>query len=324
MVKKKPSVSVGSGDPKDIPEELPMSIMRVLVEMYYDFQKTRIEAGNRALMNAERNNITEEDLEKYGVKDIFDAAKKFEGAIQKRIEADLPTKAIFKNYLDSIQGIGPILTAGCMAYVEDVSRFGKVSALWQYSGYGQNTFCPDCSTDKTKAWTYVDVEYEGADGKKKKVKRLRPSPTCNKCGHDTENARQQNSAGFQSNWNPKIKVLFWKAATSFMKQQSAKSGYRKLYEQYKRDLRSKFPSKIKDKNGKTKYNDGHINNMALRKVSKIFMQHVWIVWRQIDGHPISKPYGAIGANHTYLEPFVDKPNKEFDKILKEIQKNLKP
>ena len=64
--------------------------------------------------------------------------------------------------------------------------------------------------------------------------------------------------------------------------------------------------------------------MALRKVSKIFMQHVWIVWRQIDGHPISKPYGAIGANHTYLEPFVDKPNKEFDKILKEIQKNLKP
>ena len=115
MVKKKPSVKVGSGNPKDIPEELPMSIMRVLVEMYYDFQKTRIEAGNRALMNAERNKITEEDLEKYGVKDIFDAAKKFEGAIQKRIEADLPTKAIFKNYLDSIQGIGPILTAGCMA-----------------------------------------------------------------------------------------------------------------------------------------------------------------------------------------------------------------
>ena len=75
-------MKVGDKDPQDIPLELPMSIMRVLVEMYYDFQKTRIEAGNRALMNAERNSISEEDLEKYGVKDIFDAAKKFENDIK--------------------------------------------------------------------------------------------------------------------------------------------------------------------------------------------------------------------------------------------------
>lgn len=55
---------------------------------------------------------------------------------------------------------------------------------------------------------------------------------------------------------------------------------------------------------KVRYNPAHIDNMARRKMAKVFLSHLWLLWRQDEGLPISKPYilrEGTGHSH-YIEP----------------------
>jgi len=60
------------------PIPIPFPVLRTLVEMYYDFQNTRIRTSNRTQMNFERNVIPLEDMDKYGVTELFKDAESFE------------------------------------------------------------------------------------------------------------------------------------------------------------------------------------------------------------------------------------------------------
>ena len=323
MTKRKPTVKIGDEEIV-IGEPIPMHLTRVLVEMYYDFQKTRVESSNRALMNSERNGISKDDLKKYGVDSIYTKAKSFEEDIKKLLEKDLQYKPLYTEYLKFVTGMGAVLTAGAMAYIGDIKRFPKISSLWQYCGYGANTICEECSTDKKKFWTYVEVEYTNQEGGKKKVKRLKSMQKCNECGHPTKPERQTAVAGYQSNWNTKIKTHFYKCAKQFVRYSEntkANSRYRNLYDEYKLEERRKNPEKIKVDN-KTKYNDGHIDNRTLRKIAKLLLSHIWLIWRIQEKLPVTKPYGAKEENHNVIWPFIDKESDDFDKLLSQLKKEL--
>ena len=84
------------------PPPIPLPILRVLVEMYYDFQNTRIRTSNRSLMNLERNKIPAEALKEYGVEELFKTSVSFEKAIEKRIRQDLKNRPIYTEYLSLI------------------------------------------------------------------------------------------------------------------------------------------------------------------------------------------------------------------------------
>ena len=96
----------------------------------------------------------------------------------------------------------------------------------------------------------------------------------------------------------------WKAATSFVKQPAAKSKYRKLYDKIKKDERKHHPTK-KIVNKRTVFSDGHIHNRAMRKVSKIFLAHVWQTWRRQLGLEATEPYAKQLLGHSVVEAFVD-------------------
>lgn len=58
---------------------------------------------------------------------------------------------------------------------------------------------------------------------------------------------------------------------------------------------------------KTKYGvtkgTGHIHNMAQRKTVKIFLSHLWAVWRELDGLDVTKPWIiAQGGHSDYIAP----------------------
>jgi len=89
-----------------------------------------------------------------------------------------------------------------------------------------------------------------------------------------------------------------------VKQSATKSKYRKLYDQIKKDERRKHPTK-KIIKGKTFFNDGHINNRAIRKVSKIFLAHVWQTWRRQQGLEVTEPYAKQLLGHSVVEAFTD-------------------
>ncbi len=280
---------------------MPFPVIRALVEIYYDFQGQRIITNNRIAMQSERNGITIEQLQQYGVIEISEKAKEFEEQVKKLLVKEMKNDQLWKEYFSKIQGIGPIISAGLHSYVGDIGRFDNISKLWQMAGFGMNTYCKKC-----KKYTSVEVEFTKRDGKTKtKAKRLQPMQKCPKCKRKTEPIIQRRVSGYMSNWNDKFKVLCWKIGQSFLKQQASKSGYRKLYDQFKAEERRKHPVKT-TVGGRIMFNDGHVHNRALRKVIKVFLSHLWITMRQMQNLPVTQPYITTQPQHTMIQPFLDK------------------
>lgn len=97
-------------------------------------------------------------------------------------------------------------------------------------------------------------------------------------------------------YNKRLKSTCWLCVDQFIKQQTPV--YVELYYAEKERQRRLHPEKIKV-NGKWKYNDGHLHNMAIRKVAKVFLQHVWLVWRESEGLPTGKPWVHEHGGHTH-------------------------
>ena len=277
-------------------EEIPHYLLRNLVDIFYDFQGQRIQTQLRIGSSERNNTLTKEELSLYGIQTIMENAALFEKDIEKLIVRQLKNHALYTQYLSKIQGVGPLIAAGLIAYIDDIEKFKHVSSLWQYSGYGMNRYCGKC-----KKPTFIEVDYETG----KTAKKLHPLEKCPICKTKTTAILQRRTTGYQSNWNDRLKVLAWKASTSFMKQKAANSKYRKLYEQIKKAERKEHPKKVVSK-GKTMFNDGHINNRTLRKISKIFLAHLWQTWRRQQGLEATEPYAKQLLGHSVVEAFTDK------------------
>jgi hypothetical protein len=277
-------------------DDIPHHLMRTLIDIYYDFQGQRIQTQLRIGASERERSLTKEEQSIYGITTILENAHSFEKDAEKLITKQLKNHALYTQYLSKIVGIGPMIAAGLIAYVDDIEKFQHVSSLWQYSGYGANRFCPEC-----KKPTSVEVKYSTGTI----AKKLHPFNECPECHAETISILQRRMSGYQSNWNDKLKTLAWKAGTSFVKQSAAKSKYRKLYDQIKKKERMIHPVKKVIK-GKTFYNDGHIHNRAMRKVVKIFLAHVWQTWRRQEGLEATEPYAKQLLGHSVVEAFVDK------------------
>lgn len=118
---------------------------------------------------------------------------------------------------------------------------------------------------------------------------------------------QKRRKGEKLSYNPRLKTLMWKIATSFEKQNKKKSHYTHIYEQQKAYYTSRedFKQKITAKEKGVK---GHIRNMTLRYVVKRFLADLWVTWRKLEGLETSQPYiiGKEGHSH-YEPPTIDKP-----------------
>ena len=286
---------------KDVPipfkntDEIPKYLLRNLVDIFYDFQDQRIQTQLRIESSKRQHSLSEDDLSIYGITTIFENALSFEKDIEKIIKNQLKNHALYTQYLIKITGIGHLLSAGLIAYIDDIEKFDHVSSLWQYCGYGMNRFCPQC-----KKPTYVNKEYDTG----KKAKKLQPLEHCSVCDAETVAIIQKRISGYQSNWNDRLKVLAWKAGTSFVKQSAKRSGYRKLYDKIKKEEIKLHPEPIKE-NSKTLFNPGHLHNRAMRKVVKIFLAHLWQTWRRQQGLEATEPYAKQLLHHSTVEAFTD-------------------
>jgi len=117
------------------------------------------------------------------------------------------------------------------------------------------------------------------------------------CGLSPTQKRQK---GKRLNYNPRLKTLMWKIATSFEKQKPEKSQYRRLYDKQKAYYLNREDLKAKVK-AKEKGIKGHIRNMTLRYVVKRFLADLWITWRKLEGLPITPPYIIGKGGHSNFE-----------------------
>ncbi|RDJ35482.1 MAG: hypothetical protein DWQ19_11745 [Crenarchaeota archaeon] len=109
-------------------------------------------------------------------------------------------------------------------------------------------------------------------------------------GYSVDNGKvQKRKKGVASNWKNKIRTHCYNIVDSFIKQRT--SVYRELYDAEKARQRPKVES------------DGHAHNRAVRKVAKVFLQHYWVVSRELAGFSVSKPWILEHGGHVdYIKP----------------------
>ena len=272
--------------PYENTDEIPHYLLRNLVDIYYDFQGQRIQTQLRIGASKRENSLTDDQLSIYGITTIFENAQNFERDIERLIVKQLKHHALYNQYLALITGIGPMLGAGLIAYIDDIENYKHASSLWQYAGYGANRFCPKC-----KKPTFVEKKFSTG----KISKQLQPFEKCPVCNSTTKFIIQKRTSGYLINWNPRLKQMAWKAGKSFVKQSPKRSKYRKLYTSIKKAERRRHPD----------YSDGHIDNATMRKVVKIFLVHLWQTWRRQLGLETSEPYTKQLLGHSTVEAFTD-------------------
>ncbi len=94
--------------------------------------------------------------------------------------------------------------------------------------------------------------------------------------------------GEKITYNPRLKKTVYLVGDSFIK---SRSPYRDIYdkakEKYERD-----PELTKM----------HIHRRAARKMVKLWLSHLWQVWREVEGLPVVNAYVHQHMNHTTIIP----------------------
>jgi hypothetical protein len=105
---------------------------------------------------------------------------------------------------------------------------------------------------------------------------------------DTISSLWKYAGYYDHTGNRRLKTVCYLIGTSLLR---TKSPYRKDY-----DTAVEFYA-----NTKQEWTKGHRHMAALRKVIKLFLSHLWVQWRAIEGLPVTEPYALDKLGHKHLK-----------------------
>lgn len=109
--------------------------------------------------------------------------------------------------------------------------------------------------------------------------------------------RERPVKGEKLHYNKRLKSTLYLIGSSFLK---CSSPYRSIYDSAKEYY---VANRTNRQDGEEDWTKLHIHRAAMRKMVKIFLSHLWVTWRQLEGLPISMPYvHAKLAHEHYYEP----------------------
>jgi len=129
-----------------------------------------------------------------------------------------------------------------------------------------------------------------------------PSSLIQYCGFavDKEGRGDRLRKGVQARFNPKLKGKLYLLAETFIMLKNPK--YYNEYVKAKKKLRTRFPEAIVRPDGKLKYNDMHIHQMAIRKMMRLFLTDLYYTWSKLRGLPTVITYKERYGNRLNIKP----------------------
>lgn len=198
------------------------------------------------------------------------------------------------DWLVGIKGIGEPSAAKILAQFDDVGKFDTVSRFWRFAGWGLYDYWMDDKGNPVAP--KAGYKWVTRDGEREKVWTI-PDP---QPGWTLKRMIDRRIPGWHSPYNALLKSEVWLIVTNFVRHQTPV--YVDEYYAEKERQRKNHPETV-NKNGRTKFTDGHIDNRAKRKVAKIFLQHLWVTWRELEGLSVTLPYAQRILKHDhYIEP----------------------
>lgn len=231
---------------------------------------------------------------------LFKELSGLENGLKEKITAAVEKEDIWTKYLSNIYGVGPLLAANLISFIHPIERFKNVSKLWAYAGLSAVHWESECEQGHKMITTSEPAAC--------KVKMLdRKTREHRICG-----AKIVKSAYFQSppkrkegyvlKVNTKLHVTLWKLSDSFLKQRSDRSVYRRYYDQFRLDEKNKNDA------ADEKLRDVVLHRRAMRKVQKMFLQHLLVVWGEGVGMTFPEPYPVQFLGRARERPPMDRKN----------------
>jgi len=261
--------------------------LRVLVDLRTALQKQRIALGNRikaiddgrddappqtvALFTAWQKEILK--LERATEKDVAPRAKEF------------PILA----HLDAIRGIDVMLAAKLISLI-DITRCPHVSSLWKRAGYGLGFYYVKDDDDED-ARMRVMAPAKGYQWKGKRPNRQMVHViTDPKPGWRKKEISDRPVKGWCLPFDRKLKTACYQIADEFILHNSP---YKRIYESRRAHAETTNPDWI----------PAHRKADAMRVMIKVFLEHLWVTWRKMEGLPTGAPYVHDKLGHdTYFPP----------------------
>jgi hypothetical protein len=181
-------------------------------------------------------------------------------------------------WLQGVHGVGPLLAGKLLARL-DVRRADTPSSFWAYCGLatvpGVEYSCAECGyTTSMPAHYRVSGVHQRLGAGRECEGALRPARTQDE---GVRVAQPKPSRGEPAAYDRHAKKVCYLIGSSFLRSGGA-------YEQYYRRERAKLDG------SRPGWREGRKHLAALRKVEKLFLSHLWLVWRQALGLPCTRPY----------------------------------
>lgn len=251
---------------KPLVDSVGINEMRELVDTYYQRQNARIREGNRA-KQAAKAGLPCALIEYFGDK---------ERATEEQIKYVLG-EAIKKypigKWLTSICGIGPVLAAGLVANI-DIHRSATYGALQRYAGL-----------DPTSKWE---------KGQKRPWNAKLKTLLAYKCGESFVKCSSREKDFYGHLYKEKKTEEAIKNEQGFFKEQALKCAERvgKTTEAYKWYSQGMLPP-------------AHLHARARRYAVKLFISHLFTVWKTLEGEFVPLPYPHVYLGHAHI---INPPN----------------
>lgn len=171
------------------------------------------------------------------------------------------------SWFNRVKGIGKE-NIGKVVGLVDIERANTISALWKFAGYAPQ------------------------DGHA--MKRTKGEKLC---------------------YNSQLRSMCWRLGGSLMKAKGTFYDYyldqkERYTQRYQGEGKQIVPATSLPKvNGKKQETDiyiskDHVHNQALRKMIKLFLACLWLIWREVEGLPVTSPYaiGQLGHN-SFIDPW---------------------
>lgn len=109
-------------------------------------------------------------------------------------------------------------------------------------------------------------------------------------GVNGDGQRERPVKGEKLHYNARLKTTLYLVATSFLR---SGSPYRSVYDNSKEYYTLNRPD----------WTPGHCHQAAMRKMIKVFLSHLWLEWRTLEGLPTRDLYVMEYGGHTsYIAP----------------------
>lgn len=195
---------------------------------------------------------------------------------------------VWYDWLINVHGVGDLAIGQLLGVIgvkqhadgsQGIGCFPTISKFWRYCGVGQGQYY---IVNGRAIAPVVGKRWVG-EGKQRHIEEFKPEQPA---GSKIEFHIDKKIPGILLPWDEYAKVICLNYIGDCIIR--ANGAYRTIYDAAKEDYHRKH----------TDWSNGHCDNAANRVMTKIFLSHLWLQWREYEGLPTRSPWVHEYGGHT--------------------------